>query len=103
MTKKEFAQAKSLVEALLKHTRKGSPAHLMAKELQNVLQPPPTMADIMLAVDGETHKDRAATIGISRQGYYNLMQGLARPNSITRKRLAELTGFAEEEIQQAAP
>ena len=101
MTRKEFTQARTLIEALLKHTRKGSAAHALAVELETVLQPSPTMDQIILSLPSNSHKDRAAMIGISRQGYYNLLQGLARPNSMTTKRLADLTGLAEDVIRQA--
>lgn len=103
MNRKEYGQARTLVEAIVQHTRHGTQAHAMAMELQVLMKPRPTLGEIILALPADTHKDRAALIGISRQGYYNLIQGLARPNTLTTKRLADLTGLAEEAIKEAGP
>lgn len=102
MTRTQQTQARELVEELLQHTRSGSQAHALAMELQG-LMPPPTLSQIILALPADTHKDRAAMIGISRQAYYNLIQGVARPNLMTAKRLAGLTGLSEEVIRQSGP
>ena len=99
MTRKQLAQAVELVATLVTHTRAGSAARAIVVELQGLLKPGPTIGEIILSLPSDTHKDRAAMIGISRQGYYNLIQGLARPNPITIKRLADLTGFAEDVIR----
>lgn len=103
MTRKECNKARALVEGLLKVTRGGSAAHTIATELQEVLQPGPTLGEIILKLPSENHKERARMIGISRQGYYNLIQGVARPNVLTCKRLADLTGMTEEAIKAAGP
>lgn len=103
MTRKEYGQARKLVDEMLRHTRGGSAAHAMAVELKDLLKPQPTLGEIILRVPAVNHTERARTIGISRQGYYNLIQGTARPNTITRKRLADLTGMSEEVIQEASP
>lgn len=103
MTRKEFSKARTLVDAMLKITRSGSATHAMATELQVLLKPPPTIGEIVLSLKSDNHTQRAALIGLSRQGYYNLIQGVARPNSMTTKRLADLTGLTEEVIRQAGP
>lgn len=103
MNRKEETQARVLVEALVQHTRNGSQAHGLAIRLQELLRPQPTLGEIILALPAETHKDRAAMIGISRQAYYNLIQGIARPNTLTSKRLADMTGLSEEVIRQSGP
>lgn len=103
MTRKDCAKARVLVEGLLKIARKGTAAHAIASELQELLQPGPTLGEIILALPSENHKERARMIGISRQGYYNLVQGTARPNTLTTKRLADLTGLAEDVIKAAGP
>jgi DNA-binding XRE family transcriptional regulator len=72
-----------------------------AVRLKKMFVPPPTMEEILLKVPGETHTERALEIGISRQGYYNLLGGQARPNAMTAKRLAELTGYKIETIREA--
>lgn len=73
----------------------------VAAELRDLLAPPPTMADIMQRIPGETHRERVRAMGISHQGYYNLLHGASRPNTRTRRILAKLTGLPEEVIQQA--
>lgn len=98
---KDLAKIRSMVDALVKLTRKNTAAHAVAAELQTMLQPPPKLADIILSLPSETHKDRAALIGLSRQAYYNLIQGQSRPNTLTVKRLADLTGVAEEQVREA--
>lgn len=103
MTRKECAKAQTLVDGLLKISRKGTAAHAIATELQALLQPGPTLGEIILALPSDNHKERAKMIGISRQGYYNLIQGIARPSTLMVKRLADLTGIAEDEIKQAGP
>lgn len=102
MTRKELSKIRLLVEGLIKTTRKGSSSHELALKLQEAVAAPPTIGEIILGLPAETHKARAALIGLSRQGYYNLVQGLARPNTLTAKRLADLTGLAEEQIRRAA-
>lgn len=103
MKRKEYERARVLVDEMLRCTRKGSMAYERACELKALLKPPPTIGDIILKVPAINHKERARAIGISRQGYYNLIQGIARPNAITRKRLADMTGLTEEVIQEASP
>lgn len=103
MNRKEFNQARKLVEDIVQHTRKGTQAHALAVELQVMMKPQPTLGEIILALPSTTHKDRAKMIGISRQGYYNLIQGISRPNTLMAKRLADLTGLSEEAIREAGP
>ena len=68
--------------------------------LKKMLTPPPTMAEILAMIPAASHKERAKTIGLSRQGYYNLAEGTARRSSMTAKRLAELTGVPESTIRE---
>lgn len=103
MTRKDNTKALALVNGMLKIARKGTAMHAMASELRELLQPPPTLGEIILQLPSENHKERARLIGISRQGYYNLLQGVARPNTLTTRRLAELSGLSEEAIRAAGP
>jgi hypothetical protein len=77
-----------------------APLMSMTVKLKRILKAPPSIEDIMLRVPGETHTARAREIGISRQGYYNMLGGTP-PNAITTKRLAELTGYSAEAIKDA--
>lgn len=101
MTRKDQERARELVEELLERVR-GTNKDIVL-ELQELLGPSPTLGEIMLKIPSPTHKDRARLIGLSRQGYYNLLQGIARPNLMTTKRLADLTGLSEEVIKEASP
>jgi transcriptional regulator with XRE-family HTH domain len=103
MTRAEYLECQQLAEKLiaalemwpqLKLDTKGRPAELQraAKRLRSLLVPPPTLSEIISRVPGDNHTEKARAIGISRQGYYNLLGGVARPNVMTARRLAELTG-----------
>jgi hypothetical protein len=72
----------------------------MMGRLKRIIKPPLLIEDILYKVPGETHTARAREIGVSRQGYYNLLGGTP-PNAITLKRLAELTGYPAEAIKEA--
>ena len=51
----------------------------------------PPMSAILNKVPGLTVKDRARSIGVSRQTYYGWLNGRSRPNSKQARRLQELT------------
>jgi antitoxin component HigA of HigAB toxin-antitoxin module len=109
MTKKEYDRASkmldeliaSMAEAQLGPPERPDMAALlnMAVKLKKMIMPMPTPQEILMKVPGETATDRAREIGISRQGYYNLLSGTARPNLMMVKRLSELTGVRPETIR----
>lgn len=99
MTRRQFQRAVKLADQILAAT-KGMPVNGLVAALRRQLTPMPTMGEILLKVPGETVTERAATIGCSRQGYYNLLAGTARPNPMTAKRLADLTGIEETVIRE---
>jgi len=99
MTRKELERAQILADELVRRSRGEN--QIVAVELRALLEPPPSLTDIVMSVPGPTHKERAAMIGLSHQGYYNLIQGVSRPNSRTTHRLAALTGVAEDVIRQS--
>lgn len=101
MTRKDLERAQMLADELVRHSRGAN--QVVAEELRRLLEPMPSITDIMLRIPGETHKDRIKAMGLSPQGYYNLMQGHSRPNTRTAGRLAKLTGLPEELIRQAGP
>ena len=68
-----------------------------AHELRDRLKTPRTM--VLAKVPGETVTEKAAAIGITRQAYYAWQAGEYRPNKKQAKRLANLTGFAAEDIR----
>lgn len=98
MRRSEVIQAYRLAAGLVERTR-GSTRET-ALEICELLAPPPGLAEIMLKIPARTHLERARAIGISRQAYYNLMYGHARPNRLTAKRLAALTGVDEGVIRE---
>lgn len=109
MTRDEYDEAHKmavkLVDGLhaIHHEQKASgvkPLLMTATKLRNMLEPPPTMREVLERVPGETLGERAVTIGISRQHYYNLERGIARHSAAVAKRLAELTGISESVIRE---
>jgi hypothetical protein len=92
-----------MAEAQLGHPDRADLAALLSTvvKLKKLVQPPPSMEEILLRIVAPTHTERAKIIGISRQGYYNLLGGQVRPNSMTVKRLVELTGMKAETIRSA--
>lgn len=101
MTREDLAVAAELAETLRKSTRAGSRQHDLAETLCKLLQPPPSAESILLAVPGETHVARAKAIGLSRQGYYNLRNGVSAPSGTVAKLLAQITGMPEEVVRSA--
>lgn len=109
MTRKEYDRAVKLLDELISGmaaAQLGPPERpdlgalmTMAVRLKKTIQPLPTAKEILLKVPGETHTERAKEIGISRQGYYNLLGGTARPNQMLVKRLSELTGVKADTIK----
>ena len=75
-----------------------SHAHTMAIRVKRILQAPTPMQDILDRVPGESVTDRAATAGVSRQTWYNWLNDRGRPDGAAAKRLAALTGVAEDII-----
>lgn len=99
MTKKELERAQMLADELVRRSRGEN--QQVATELRGLLEPPPSLQEIVMSVPGETHRDRMEALGISPQGFYNLLFGRSRPNTKTAGRLAKLTGLTEEVIRQA--
>lgn len=99
MTRLEKAMA--LADELVRRSRGENQD--VARELRSLLEPPPSIADILLAIPGDTHKERIAKIGISHMAYYNLLKGLSRPNTRTTAKLVKLTGLSEDAIREARP
>ena len=107
MTRKEYERAGRLADEIIQGLRRQD---LMAPglgtlmnaavRLKKMLAPPLTLAEIVAKVPAENHTARARAIGLSRQGYYNLLEGTARRSPMTAKRLAELTGVPEETIRE---
>jgi hypothetical protein len=100
MTKRQadWERAAALADKLAVATA-GTEAHALALRLRKLLEPPPSMAEILSRVPGETHRDRAREIGCSFECYYNWLREEVRPNNIFAQRLAEITGFSEDVIR----
>lgn len=101
LEREKLARARALADELVRRSRGENQD--VARELAELLAPPPSMADILLSIPAEWHKDRIEKIGISHQGYYNLLHGVSRPNTRTTARLAKLTGLPEDVIRTAGP
>lgn len=72
----------------------------IARKLQAMVVPPPTMEQILNRVPGETIGDKAHAIGVSRQHFYSLAKGTARRSAAVAKSLANLTGVPESTIRE---
>ena len=57
------------------------------------------LRDIIAKVPGDTWKDRAKALGVSRQAMQRWFDGSARPNETQAKRISELTGVSEKIIR----
>jgi DNA-binding XRE family transcriptional regulator len=91
---KAFALADRLTEQL-----EGQPAHALALRLRKMLQPPPTMREILAKVQAKDETERARLIGVSRQGLYNWMHETSRPSTFAAHRISELTGVPIDTIR----
>jgi hypothetical protein len=68
------------------------------ERLQARLQLVP-MADILAKLPDDTVTARAKRLGITRQAYYDWVNGKSRPNIKQARRLQKLTGFTVQEIR----
>lgn len=100
MTLRQLERAQALVDELVR--RSTGDNRDAAMQLRDLLTPH-RLAEILMSIPGETHKERIKRIGISHQGYYNLLNGVSKPNSRTAARLAQLTGLTADAIQRAGP
>lgn len=91
MTRKQFARAIKLADKLIEGV--GNPElHQAAVDLRALLVPPPPMSEILALVPGESIMARVKLLGISRQTYYNLLEGGMRPSVLVAERIAQVTG-----------
>lgn len=100
MTLRQLERAQALAEELVRRTQGEN--REVATKLQDLLTPR-SLKELILSIPGETHLERIRKIEISPQGYYNLINGVSKPNSKTAARLAKLTGLTAEAIQRAGP
>ena len=97
---RHLRRARRHVEALLKLDLYKD-VRESAEELQRRLQLPLTEA--LSKVPGESIAARARRLGITRQTYYQWLNGRARPNNEMARRLSELTGIPESQIRGVRP
>lgn len=74
--------------------------HRDAKRLRESLAAVPTMQEVLAKVPGTSVTERARAMGLSRQGFYNLLNGVARPDMKTVKILSHLTGYDENLLRE---
>jgi transcriptional regulator with XRE-family HTH domain len=97
--KKRAGQPKMLqmIDHLIRENR-GDPGIVHAlNQVRDRIKLP--MSHILAKVPGVSISDRAAKIGISRQAYYQWLNGYSRPNPEQAERLAKLTGFSVKAIR----
>lgn len=100
LTARQMERAQVLTEELVR--RSEGENREVAIQLQNLLTPR-SLSDLILSIPAESHKQRIQKIGISPQGYYNLLNGTSRPQHGTAAKLAKLTGLTADAIQRAGP
>jgi transcriptional regulator with XRE-family HTH domain len=92
----DTVEAKRLLTQLAKIAPDGAirrRAELMQARLK--LRP---MEEILERVPGEGYREKAKYIGIARQTIYQWLDGTMRPSRKRARRLAQITGFAADEI-----
>jgi DNA-binding XRE family transcriptional regulator len=98
MRMKDRERAFSLAEKIAEQTQ-GQPYHAQVLRLRKMLQPPPTMKEILAKIEAKDESERAKLVGVSRQGLYNWVNELSRPSVMAAKRLAQLSGIPEDVIR----
>jgi hypothetical protein len=75
----------------------------LVAELKALLGPMPDLGPILSQIPGESIKAKSAAIGITRQGWHNLMKGTVRPQEATVQRIAQATGLEERYVWRHCP
>lgn len=57
-----------------------------------------SMAEILDSVPGANVRERARTIGVSRQTVYSWLKGVSRPAPMQARRIALLTGYSVDDV-----
>jgi transcriptional regulator with XRE-family HTH domain len=57
------------------------------------------MAQVLAKVPGKTVKERAKLVGVTRQAWYQWLDGTARPNAARAIRLSKITGIPADAIR----
>lgn len=99
MDRKQYERAAKLADRLVEGLVGAPDLRKTAVQLRAMLTPPLTAEELLAKVPGATHNERAKALGISRQGFYNLRNGLSRPNPMLARLLAELTRVPEAQIR----
>jgi len=96
----KLLRAVALADQLVTATRDvDNRAHKLALKLARSLRPKVSMSEILVKVPGASVTDQAETVGVSRQTWYNWLDGKGRPHPGAAKRLAKITGVSEEVIR----
>jgi transcriptional regulator with XRE-family HTH domain len=57
------------------------------------------MSEVLSKVPGRTIRERARLVGVTRQAWYQWMDGTARPSAKRAKQLERITGYPADEIR----
>lgn len=98
MTRKQYARAIRLADKLVEQTANPD-LRQTALDLRAMLTPPPSMQEILALVPGESIIARSKVLGISRQTYYNLAEGLTRASLPIAEKIASVTGVNVEIVK----
>lgn len=100
MNSKNRQQAIRLVERVQRLAGEDPIVAPEAQRLWESLQLLP-MDKILVLVPGDTVTDRARTLGVSRECYYNWLRGRRRPDKNSAQKLSEITGVPATAIMGA--
>jgi transcriptional regulator with XRE-family HTH domain len=89
-------QALKLIERLIEVVPDDN-LRLRAMRMRSRLMLP--MAEVLSKVPGRTIKERARSIGVTRQAWYQWLDGTARPSAKRAKQLERITGYPADEIR----
>lgn len=74
-------------------------AHALAVKVRHILRPQMDMKEIIARVPGDTLRDRAKRIEVSRMTLYNWLTGKGKPDAESARKLAAITGISADVIQ----
>ena len=99
VTKRGHKQPKVLqmIDFLIKENRDDPGVVHALNQVRDRIKLP--MVDILRKIPGGNVRERAALCGVSKQAYYQWLNGTSRPNPEQAERIAKLTGYSARAIR----
>jgi hypothetical protein len=101
LTSDEMQQARDILEKV--SLRTDAIGQKMVTQILKMMGPPPTITEICDMVPGACDPERAKFLGRSRQAFWEIRHGKARPSNETVILLSTATGIHPERIRAAFP